>query len=67
VARTSRIVLIWRVPQAGSVIDIRTALPESSQVGRVSVLASGDGAIYAVSHDTIVVDNHAAPGVTFEV
>jgi hypothetical protein len=65
--RTGQVVLIWRVPQSASVIEVRTASPGSSQVGRVSLVARGDGAIYAVSHDTIVVDNRSAPGVTFQV
>jgi hypothetical protein len=67
VPRTDHVVLIWQVPQPESVVEVRTASEGSSQIRRVSLLASGDGATYAVSHDTILVDNRGAPRVTFEV
>jgi hypothetical protein len=33
----------------------------------VSVLASGDGATYRVSQDTIAIDNRAAPNLDYDV
>lgn len=67
VPRTGHVVLIWQVPQPASVVEVRTAVEGSSKMGSVSLLASGNGATYTVSHDTILVDNRSAPRVTFEV
>jgi hypothetical protein len=61
------VVVTIRMPQADGVIRLTAAATADERGPRVSVLASGDGATYLVSQDTIAIDNHAAPALDYDV
>jgi hypothetical protein len=65
IARGAVVVTI-RVPQANGAIRLTTAAADGGSP-RVSVLASGDGASYLVSQDTIAIDNRAEPNLDYDV
>lgn len=61
------VVVTIRLPQADGAIRLTTAAMADARGPRVSVLASGDGATYLVSQDTIAIDNRAAPRLDYDV
>jgi hypothetical protein len=61
------VVVTIRVPQADGAVWLTTAATADARGPRVSVLASGDGATYLVSQDTIAIDNRAAPHLDYDV
>jgi hypothetical protein len=61
------VVVTIRLPQPGGEIRLTTAATADARGPRVSVLASGDGATYLVSQDTIAIDNRAAPNLDYDV
>jgi hypothetical protein len=61
------VVVTIRQPQRDGVIQLTTAAKVDERGPRVSVLASGDGATYLVSQDTIAIDNRAAPNLDYDV
>jgi hypothetical protein len=61
------VVVTIRLPQADGAMRLTTAATADARGPRVSVLASGDGATYRVSQDTIAIDNRAAPNLDYDV
>lgn len=61
------VVVTIGLPQADGAIRLTTATTADARGPRVSVLASGDGARYLVSQDTIAIDNRAAPNLDYDV
>jgi hypothetical protein len=62
-----RVVLTFRLHQAGGEIRVTTAPSPDPSGSRVSVAASGDGVTYTVSRDTITIDNGTASGLDYDV
>jgi hypothetical protein len=61
------VVVAFRLPQAGGMIRVTAASTPDLRGARVSVMASGDGATYTVSQDTIAIDNRGAPTLDYDV
>jgi len=62
-----RVVLTFRLPQAGGAIRVTTAATPDPHGPLVSVLASGDGVTYRVSQDTIAIENRATSNLDYDV
>jgi hypothetical protein len=62
-----RVVLTFRLHQAGGEIRVTTAPSPDPSGARVSVAASGDGATYTVSRDTITIDNGTGSSLDYDV
>jgi hypothetical protein len=60
-------ILAFQLPQVEGSIHVTTSTTPDPHGPRVSVLATGDGATYTVSQDTIAINNRDAPLLDYDV